>query len=152
MGYYFKGWRRNTGVVTLVMACVAMGGWVRSAHVEDDIQILIPIFNFLSVDSGDQTFCIIVGQHSRNDLPLASWETSLPSLPMRQYEPTYEMSFWGIGVFVVDDMLFFDYSGVFAPYWAVVIPLTLLSAFLLLSKPRKSTKNKAIEPIPDEMK
>jgi len=30
MGEFFKGWRRKTGVVTLVMACVFMSAWVRS--------------------------------------------------------------------------------------------------------------------------
>jgi len=33
------------------------------------------------------------------------------------------------------------------PYWLIVIPLTLLSAFFLLSKPRKSTSMKITDSI-----
>ena len=33
------------------------------------------------------------------------------------------------------------------PYWSIVIPMTALSAFLLLSKPRKSTPKETTEPI-----
>jgi len=35
-------------------------------------------------------------------------------------------------------------------YWSVVIPLTLLSAFLLLTKPRSSMPKNTIEPIPSD--
>ena len=38
------------------------------------------------------------------------------------------------------------------PYWTIVIPLTALSAYLLLSKPRKSNQKKIVEPISDEGK
>ena len=34
MGEFFHGWRRKVGIVTLVIACVFMAGWVRSATVE----------------------------------------------------------------------------------------------------------------------
>ena len=33
------------------------------------------------------------------------------------------------------------------PYWSIVIPLTALSAFLLLSMPRQSTTTKTTDPI-----
>ena len=36
------------------------------------------------------------------------------------------------------------------PYWSIVTPLTLLSAYLLLSKPRQSTAMKTAEPVPVE--
>ena len=36
------------------------------------------------------------------------------------------------------------------PYWSVVIPLTLLSAFLLLTKPHQSTPKKCTEPTTEE--
>ena len=37
------------------------------------------------------------------------------------------------------------------PHWFVITPLTLISAFLLLSKPRKSTSKKTAEPIPEKV-
>jgi hypothetical protein len=42
-------------------------------------------------------------------------------------------------------------SHLFIPYWSTVIPLTLLSAFMLLSKPRKSNPLKIVEPIPEKV-
>lgn len=36
------------------------------------------------------------------------------------------------------------------PYWSIVIPLTLFSVYLLLSKPRQSTPKKLIEPVTNE--
>jgi len=35
MGNFFHGWRRKTGVVTLIMACMFMGGWIRSLSETD---------------------------------------------------------------------------------------------------------------------
>jgi hypothetical protein len=37
MGDYFKGWKRKVGVLTLFVACAAMGGWVTSSVFEDHI-------------------------------------------------------------------------------------------------------------------
>ena len=37
------------------------------------------------------------------------------------------------------------------PYWSLVIPLTLLSAYLLLSKSRNSTPKKLVETIPEKV-
>ena len=42
-----------------------------------------------------------------------------------------------------------DYRYVVTVYWWFVLPLTLLSAYLLLSKPRKSHQKKIVEPIPN---
>lgn len=36
------------------------------------------------------------------------------------------------------------------PYWSITIPMTLISVFLLITKPRKSTPKKTDEPIPNE--
>lgn len=35
MGEFFKGWRRKTGVLTLVMACLFAAVWVRSMYQRD---------------------------------------------------------------------------------------------------------------------
>lgn len=37
------------------------------------------------------------------------------------------------------------------PYWSITVPLTLISLWLLLSKPRKSTQKKTIESIPEKV-
>lgn len=39
MREFFKGWRRKVGLVTLVMALVFTGGWLRSRFFEDSVII-----------------------------------------------------------------------------------------------------------------
>lgn len=36
---FFRGWRRKVGVCTLVVACLATAGWVRSLSVRDEFTI-----------------------------------------------------------------------------------------------------------------
>ena len=42
MRSFFKGWRRKTGVVTLVMACVFAGEWMRSYERHDRVIVFFP--------------------------------------------------------------------------------------------------------------
>lgn len=39
MGEFFRGWRRKVGCLTLVMACLTMGGWIRSLFRTDEVMI-----------------------------------------------------------------------------------------------------------------
>lgn len=45
MREFFRGWRRKTGCVTLVVACLLMVGWMRSRANLDTVSV--PIFNRL---------------------------------------------------------------------------------------------------------
>ena len=96
MGEFFNGWRRKTGCVTLVMACLLTDGWILSASRTD-------IANFR----------LLGKQHI-----VSSEEQSIQ---------------WGAEV---PHTILWDVW--YVPYWSVVLPLTLLAAWLLLSKPRKS--------------
>ena len=42
MREFFRGWKRKLGVVSLVMACVFMAGWVRSSLLTDRFAIITP--------------------------------------------------------------------------------------------------------------
>lgn len=111
MHTYFHGWRRKAGVVSLVMACLLCGMWVRSRIVGDGL-----LFQYLG-------------------------------------KQRYFASAYGRIIWWSDDNIFpFDYSlggplpavhSVFEesqftmPYWSLVVPLTLLSAYLLLVPSRK---------------
>jgi len=53
MGDFFKPWRRKIDVVTLLMACIFMAGWVRSMSIEDSMGVYLAQFRsgwFLSVN------------------------------------------------------------------------------------------------------
>ena len=136
MPNYFNSLRRKIGVTTLVLACVFMAGWVRSSFLTDRFAIITPAqFGFV-IFSLDHHFVLGTAVD--------------PSLP-----PVFEGPNWATSDFVEFDELYTNFPSVLrwrsfgfsfvqddirayctAPYWSIVLPLTLLSAYLLLSKSR----------------
>ena len=149
MNGYFKPLRRKFGIATLVMACVSIVGWVRSSTNSDALQVgmgkrLLLIESghgsvrsaFASVTKGgvDQYFVRpytftfagktvhrnLLGQFGyKNETFMVGHPTPFvpnpgPSVPVRQISAQ-------------------------DPYWSIVIPLALLSAWLLLSQPRRKS-------------
>lgn len=113
---YFKLRRRKVGVITLVVACVFVAGWVRSNLADDRI----------SFDAFERTISIVsasggIACESRKFSDI--WD----ALQSRRG------STWDRGVKVASPPI---NRPQIIPYWSIVIPLTLLSAWLLLSKPR----------------
>ena len=132
MGEFFKGWRRKAGVVTLAMALLPAIGWMRSYIVEDR----------LAFTSGDFRHAISsfqgnVGWDRWLNIPPAGgfgwsseWRNSNQPISPR---PTYFRAAPGSLL----GQLQFESRAV--PYWPFVVPLTLLSAWLILWKPRKAS-------------
>ena len=168
MGEFFRGWRRKIGVLTLMMALVLWGGWIRSSGVEDTFRLSIrntdhfvvsrqgsvqwhsveypesPVYesqierigweSFSLQPKPEQPLSLILGrgQHGETSpraFPLYEHPLSLIVGRGQYVEGQLEKSFWPI------------------PYWSVITLLTLASALLLLTKPRKSTPKKTGEPI-----
>ena len=123
MGEYFKPWRRKIGVVTLVMACVFAGAWVRSILVHDVIRIGPGNVECIIVSHAG-IFSIWVGPDSPK--PTSSWKIFGPIVTAPATHP-----------------------GIPLPYSIIVIPLTLLSAYLLFSKQRKSYVKPINESVPE---
>lgn len=135
---YFKPWQRKIGVVTLLVACVFAAGWVKSINDQDRLTINSPrSFFYFGSNSGR-----IYGQYrgyaqqnlSRNSMfAFDSWNASNDDLVSWVSESSMRRIDW-CG-------LHFSVSGgvswmitLFIPYWSLVFPLTLLSAWLLLPK------------------
>lgn len=148
----FHGWRRKFGVLTLLMACVFTGEWVRSYTVNDEIAVTWSgrLHAFLS-SSGE--FSLI--SWSNDEIPDSfEWEvkSDVSNGQVSHYmslgmpRPKRHWFWWD----EVREMTA-DKSGIWIiHYWSIVTPLTLLSAFLLLTKPRKSTPKKITESVPSE--
>ncbi len=118
MGEFFKGWRRKAGLVTLAMACVLMIGWMRSLAVTDVFSIWINEprqRRLLAIEShyGE------IGWQDFGSAPLIGNPSGWSSYANNLRPP---------------DPLAFNT----VPYWSLVLPLTLLSAWLILIKPRKA--------------
>ena len=138
MRAYFEGWKRKAGVATLFMALVLAGGWVRSKIVGDELEFESGPASTEALESfnGSLLWATSIDSDAHAGTPLFRWH----SRPASDYEhlrdPIYEWEFraFGFGVGHFGD----HHDGLWiyvTPYWALVIPLTLLSAILLLSKP-----------------
>ena len=163
MGEFFKGWRRKVGLVTLFMACLFMVGWVRSETIRDEISLCPRQYCHLEFASQQGKLALHEYDadpsgpgYDTNELPL-SWSTCKLEVWLTCSPRLDETLVWQW------QCLGFAYGaglthliGITAqvrtiPYWSIVIPLTAISAFLLLSKPRKPNPNKTTGPIPAKL-
>jgi len=150
MGDFFKPWRRKIGVVTLVLACLFMAGWVRSHFYVD----LVRIESHQLRSVGSMLMWVKFGDWNEfNNFSSKAdfWET----------DNAKDVGWLYLRLNGADDWKFcgfkfgngFGHNGLrflhywVVPYYAVVLPLTLLSAYLLLSKPRVA-KPKTIVEVP----
>ena len=150
MGEFFHGWRRKIGVVTLVMACVSMAGWVRSHSVQDVISIHSGRHTSESLSSVKR---VLVWQRSQFDYdeykgPLPEWTTYPFHSETKWFDETGMIWRWQLCGFGFGELPSDLIDGVqaryfFIPYWSVTGPLTLISAWLLLLKAGKSNSKKS---------
>lgn len=150
MGDYFKPWRRKFGVMTLVLACVFLGGWFRSRTTRDNFFISHPsaLHAFASAGGtvrwGRQT-----PGFQDDDLFDYSSRPVLDQEDHDSYWRAEEAMEWRYGF---GDFDFGAGSSMITgqryrmerwavPYWSMAIPLTLPSTWLLLSKPRLPISN-----------
>jgi len=154
---FFEPLRRKIGVFTLVMACVLTAAWVRSLSVRDHFDFPGKSNMTISLSSEKGGFQWnehrLYVMHLRMPLKLVTTEEMEK---LAEEEQTAEPNFFSpvviignndvtrdwqvLGFEVHEEAL--DAAGygtlrrITIPYWSIVVPLTLLSAWLLLSKPR----------------
>jgi hypothetical protein len=147
MWQFFHGWRRKMGLVTLVMAILFVECWARGHAVKDVIQ--------LGNGSGVVFDSIILSRHGLMwvryeslDLSAFGWTPGWSVVPIEQAASLHSgesrivydvKSRWAWCGFDFCDASDADSRSVHRniPYWSMAIPLTLLSAYLILCKPRK---------------
>ena len=151
MKEFFRGEKRKVGLLTLLMACVAMAGLVRSNFVLDVIEFQTSSTTthlLLSVDNS------LAWQKRNLNQPEPSsrfldWDC-LP--PLHLNSPSVDIVWkwkwygFGVGEIPLQPSYISRVVMVIIPYSSIVIPLTLLSAALLLSRPRRSPPNTIPEP------
>lgn len=157
MWAFFKPLRRKVGICTLMLACVAMAGWMRSQTKYDYISMnatpwkydLSSGFGYVRIHRAnhlehfrfwDTYFNLPLNKHHQNARPNDLWIV---------FRPRWRFDL--AGLHLSDGIAHgTEHRYLFVPYWSIVLPLTALSAFLLLSKPRQSTEKKIPEPVPNE--
>ena len=130
MGEFFKPWRRKVGIVSLLMALVFMGGWVRSGNWAD---VFYSRSGYALMSAKHHlTWLRVRGVGSQSRRPFLKWESDDFSEEPWAYNNKFSdrqivtkffpgnLTMWAV------------------PYWSIVVPLTLLAAWLLLSKPRNA--------------
>ena len=150
MGNYFKPWRRKIGVMTLGLTCLLVMGWVRSFSLTDFVQSEISSQSCVFLESSAQTIGAGMERANSRNPPIWSiipaWETTpssgnKPLNVIQHFRWNVQWHEFGIGGNYENypNNLLLEVQ---APYWSTVIPLTLLSAWLLLVKPRVAIPKK----------
>ena len=159
MGKFFKPLRRKVGVLTLLIACLFAAGWVRSLSTSDAILIPLTKSEFIRLDSRSGRFSWNNVHNDQVTIPTIIWRADVivgtdEDSVFDHSHYIYEWRWlWGtIDVGRVhspgDGRVRAKY--VILPYWFITIPLALISAFLLLSRPRQSTPMKINKPTANE--
>lgn len=158
MREFFKSWRRKAGCISLAMACVFMAGWFRSNKFVDTLTFCRnPGRTAYAIQSSRQGICWskeqqkLPGSLMNHKLFTSSAFSNgtVHSLDTRFESSKWRWRWWGFdfGENQYDQekasQLGADYSPRvwivwIIPYWSIVLPLTLLSACLLLGKSRSA--------------
>ena len=159
---FFRGWKRKVGCLTLVMACVFMAGGARS-----ELR-----FDTLEINGGETTLSIsslggefhwvrVFPPYAQRSQWYSGKLTEVYGFQVDGNGVREQQDFWeGADVEWRTDWAGFHFGGGVStgghaecyciPYWSIVIPLTLFSAYLLLSKPHKPSPEKIPEPTTNE--
>ena len=163
---FFRGWKRKSGTATLLMACFFLAGWIRSFQTVDYIKIQFPkSCCFLYSDEFGLSWSHHESLRSKRMLV---WEhfpqfqiecASNSRYPLRgayldrQFGPLYGVPagdrWHGLGFHVgqgprpsangeIENRHHTRVTKVVIPNWSIVVPLTMLSVWWLLSKHRTS--------------
>jgi hypothetical protein len=162
MREFFSGWRRKVGCVTLVMALLFAVAWIRGLYGLDQITVVAFRLNCRLILKNGRIGCCIDFQQTPNPLPASTggWTYVRHQGNAFFYPITMEVSDWlgtDIGSAFWRQYARFGFAfGHYqasryvcvVPYWSIVVPLTLVSAYLLLSKTRRSSPKQTTAPSP----
>ncbi|HEY4260326.1 MAG TPA: hypothetical protein VGM98_09200 [Schlesneria sp.] len=160
MREFFRGWRRKVGCVTLALACIVTSLWVRSLSRADDVFLpfgdqatiqLISQKSTLTVRKFVSRFrvgtakvgpdrILLLGVFPPTKSSTGNVALSADERNRSQLGTPYAWKFkvCGVGLATYEDHQRPLRVVIFTiPYWSIAIPLTLLSAYLILWKPRK---------------
>ena len=165
---YFKPLRRKFGVLTLVLAFLFLAGWVRSQTNYDEIKFVERFPSSEQIElhfaiSCDSVFGILISSFKtkvtagtsksnlfdyRNEPNKKSVTKRFGEISMRWLNQCCGFRFGTadvggnalLGIQPIGEIRIW-----LIPYWSIVIPLTVLSAGVLLSKPRPKSPTPEID-------
>ena len=152
MGEFFKGWRRKFGVVTLLMSLFFVGCWMRSfASTNDHFKVWANHSIYSHNGSVSWNIRSYDGQTPEID-QFVIVRPNRPTLFLPKPQLTTTKWIWKWYGLLGKEYSIAGRSTIqyWVSYWYFISPLTLLSAYLLLFEPRKSTLKKNTKPISTE--
>jgi hypothetical protein len=160
MREFFRGWKRKLGCVTLLLACLLMGVWIRSNYRVDFVifNSTFPNHAFLSgfgrfrlFQIGQYTFAMDGDEReTKISYIFHKWA---PVFAGYEWEPVFRFGPLEAKSYLCDVLEADDNStGTrhpmwLVPYWSIVVPLTAVSAWLLLSEPRTKSRQVVVPTI-----
>ena len=146
MNDFFRQRRRKVGLVTLVMACTLMAGWLRSMTVCDIVSFASGSGTTASLALWDGFLIWGENNNASNPPPdFPEWETESSQFMREVFIEEGLKIHWrwyGLGTCQHQNPDGSIDKISLVPDWEFVAPLTVVSAFLLLSKPRNSNREK----------
>ena len=140
MREFFKGWRRMAGCVALVMAILLGVSWIRSQSVADVVSTSIGPRGATLLVSLDG--CIGWSVYERREPQRLTWEIKPRSdLAGLANEPLVGWYWQLLGFRIGRSPILGTVATI--PYWSLVVPLTMISAYLILWKPRPKVEHDA---------
>lgn len=141
----FRGWRRKTGCVLLLVACAAMVAWLRSYLVDTD-SFTVATNRQIYSHNGSVSWNIIYPGVVTPDL----WQFHAAITGGEELEvvvPKFNWR-WEVCGFVGSEMSMYGQRIVqyWVPYWSIATPLALIAAVLILW-PRWQSKDSDMSPI-----
>lgn len=148
MSEYFKPLSRRVGVVALMIACLLMMGWLRSYRQFDDIEVGFGITSYGASSMGGGidfyrfTFGDVADTFEWPSLDIASNALSVNRNdtvdPWGSHQIEWRWDWMGFHIgeanVVGSGQRARHDQDCMVPYWAMVLPMTVLSALLLLRK------------------
>ena len=148
MGEFLRGWKRKVGVVSLAIAATLAIAWCSSFYSIFWVRVAVSQSSGIQFVTGDGCLTVLVIHNaSIFDCFFDRGSSDNPKAIYKYERPDYVWLLRSPHVRYGDDQ---GTKGriitVSVSFTLVVIPLTLLSAYLLLSKPRRLTQKKFTEP------
>ncbi len=164
---FFHGWKRKIGLVTLLMACLFMVGWVRSFFYHEGFAIPSrtktashSVWSNQDGLSWVKELCLDNPNHWKDNQAFQCGSRRQSGKSVLDAFGTIRNNWLGFEVFDISYRHANLQSGPngdrvqmivwIVPYWSVVLPLTAVSLWLLLSKAGSTSSKTITQPVLNE--
>lgn len=151
-----KPWRRKFGVLVLLIACVTMAGWLNSNGATHAVSALCAgpenLIGMAAIDSHFAWIKTSPASHACTILPevplqipaytrpKGNWVLGPEGFGSKEIEWSWRLGDFGLGrLNLKNGAVDWQVRFFVVPWWFITIPLIALSAWLLLSQPRRTT-------------